>query len=102
MNDERFYAEVVNELKLHGPVPGLWAKAYAEANGNKQQAEALYLRYRAEQIAEANRERTARPNGNSDDLKSLYADVSGNFAAHAPYLLVILFIIVGLVFDYFH
>lgn len=101
MNDEHFYAEVVNELRIHGPVSGLWAKAFAEANGNKPQAEALYLRYRAAQIAEANRENTAKPSANGAHHDSLYAEVSGNFAAHAPYLLAFLFVIIYFIGHYF-
>lgn len=61
MSEERFYAEVAQELQLHGPQPGLWAKAYAEAEGIEAKAKALYLRYRVQQLeyAETERERAA-------------------------------------------
>ena len=52
MTDERFYAQVADELSRASAIPGLWAKAFAESNGNEQQAKALYLRYRARQLAE--------------------------------------------------
>jgi hypothetical protein len=55
MNDEHLYAEVADELRNHGPVAGLWAKAFAESNGVESEAKALYLRYRVAQLAEAER-----------------------------------------------
>jgi len=101
MNDERLYADVVEELRLHGPIPGLWAKAYAEANGNKPQAEALYLRYRVEQLAQAEQAFASKPNRGSDDLESLYVEVCGNLAKHAPVLLGILVVIIFVAVIYF-
>jgi hypothetical protein len=53
VSDEHFYAKVVEELKLHGPVAGLWAKAFAESNGDEPKSKALYLRYRVEQLKTA-------------------------------------------------
>ena len=52
MSDERFYAEVVRELASAGPIPGLWAKAFAETGGNEAAARALYLRLRVSQLLE--------------------------------------------------
>ena len=52
MSDENLYARVVEELSTQGPVRGLWAKAYAEANGNHEAAQALYLRLRVAQLAD--------------------------------------------------
>ena len=101
MNDECLYADVVKELRLHGPVPGLWAKAYAEANGNKPQAEALYPRYRVEQLAQAEQAVASKPNQGSDDLESLYAEGSGNLAKQAPFLLGIMAFIIFVAVNYF-
>ncbi|MFZ2632500.1 MAG: hypothetical protein WA081_10470 [Desulfosalsimonadaceae bacterium] len=53
MHDERLYTKVIQELNLRGPIPGLWEKAYAESNGSEPQAKALYVRYRIEQLAQA-------------------------------------------------
>ena len=50
MHDECSYEQVAEELRLFGPRHGLWAKSFAEANGDGAKAKALYLRYRAEQI----------------------------------------------------
>ena len=55
MTDEDAYAEAFQETKANGPNIGLWAKSFAEANGDKAQAEAIYLRRRAEQILSARR-----------------------------------------------
>ena len=52
MSDENLYARVVEELSTQGPVRGLWAKAYAESNGNHEAARALYLRLRVAQLAD--------------------------------------------------
>lgn len=100
MNDEHFYSKVVEELRLHGPIPGLWAKAYSESNGNKPRAEALYLRYRAEQLAQAERDISSRTNQGNDDLKSLCAEVLENFAKHAPFLIGILALIALMALHY--
>jgi hypothetical protein len=55
MQDERLYQQVVQELHEQGPKSGLWAKAFAESNGNDAQAKALYLRYRVAQLEEFER-----------------------------------------------
>lgn len=55
-NDEHLYAFVTDELRRSGPIPGLWAKAFAEAEGVEHRAQALYLRYRVEQLAYAEAE----------------------------------------------
>lgn len=51
MNDERYYEQVADELRVYGPRAGLWAKSFAEANGDDSKAKAIYLRYRSKQIA---------------------------------------------------
>lgn len=51
MADERLYAKVVEELNQSGPIPGLWAKTFAECNGNDVEAKAMYLRLRVAQLA---------------------------------------------------
>lgn len=55
-SDEHLYAFVTDELRRSGPIPGLWAKAFAEAEGIEHRAQALYLRYRVEQLAYAEAE----------------------------------------------
>jgi len=55
MSDEQLYARVVAELSRQGPVRALWAKAYAESNGNDQATRARYLRLRVSQLAEEDR-----------------------------------------------
>lgn len=56
MRDEALYAQVAEELRLSNVRPGLWAKAFAESNGDEAQAKALYLRYRVKQLKTAARE----------------------------------------------
>ena len=98
MNDERLYAEVVQELRLRGPIAGLWAKAYAEANGNESQAKALYLRYRVKQLTQAEHEVIveSKRHRQNNDLDNLYAEVRSNLSKHAPFLIGILILFVVL------
>ena len=49
---EYYYEQVYNELCISDPLPGLWAKSFAEAKGDRPKAKALYLKYRAIQIAQ--------------------------------------------------
>jgi hypothetical protein len=60
MNDEVFYAEVARELQEKPPIPGLWAKCYAECNGDEPKAKAMYLRLRADQLIAQSQEAVAR------------------------------------------
>lgn len=89
MTNEHLYAQVVEELRVHGPISGLWAKAYSEANGNKPQAEALYFRYRVGQLEQAEREAASKSNQGNYELESMYAEISKKFSKHAPYLIII-------------
>ncbi|NNA04603.1 hypothetical protein [Pseudomonas lundensis] len=52
VNDERFYAIVAEELDRGTIIPGLRAKAFAEANGVENHAQALYLKYRVAQLVQ--------------------------------------------------
>ncbi len=55
--DDKFYDEVARELKEKKLVAGLWTRAYAEMGGDDAKARALYIKYRAAQLAEASRQR---------------------------------------------
>ena len=48
--DEQVYAKVAEEIASKNMWPGLWAKAFAQADGNEQQAKAIYIKLRASQI----------------------------------------------------
>lgn len=52
MNEEYFYNKVLEELRTNDPRPGLWAKAFADAQGDKVTTQALYLKYRVGQLAD--------------------------------------------------
>ncbi len=60
MSDERFYDEVARELQERTLLPGLWTKAFAETDGDKDKARALYIRYRVEQLAQRERDELHR------------------------------------------
>lgn len=50
VGDERFYTAVAEELEKGAIIPGLRAKAFAEAIGVETHAQALYLKYRVAQL----------------------------------------------------
>jgi len=54
---DKFYDEVARELQEKKLVAGLWTRAYAEMGGDDAKARALYIKYRAAQLAEASRQR---------------------------------------------
>lgn len=52
---EEYWSQALNELESDKRRPGLWAKAYANSQGNEAQAKAYYLSERAKQLlSEAN------------------------------------------------
>jgi leucyl aminopeptidase (aminopeptidase T) len=53
MSDEHFYSRVAEELRQRGPIPGLWAKAFVECNGDDARSKALYIKSRVEQLKRA-------------------------------------------------
>jgi hypothetical protein len=55
---DNFYDDVTRELQDKILVSGLWTKAFSEMGGDGTKARALYIKYRAEQLAEANRQRS--------------------------------------------
>ena len=46
----RYFETVASELTSAPPIPGLWARSFAESEGDINRARALYLRYRAQEI----------------------------------------------------
>lgn len=63
-NDE-LYERVADELRQNSLRQGLWAKAFAEADGDKAKAQAAYIRYRVaelQQLAPASDISTAQQN----------------------------------------
>ena len=51
-----YYEIVAEEIRSGNLQSGVWAKAYADASGVKETAQALYIRYRVAQLAEAARD----------------------------------------------
>lgn len=47
--EEDIYATALSELELGGTRPGLWAKAYAESDGDEAKSKALYIKLRVQQ-----------------------------------------------------
>lgn len=52
-NDELLYEYVLEELESNIKIKGLWAKAYANSNGNESSIEPLYMKYRVQSIEDA-------------------------------------------------
>lgn len=53
LDDEPFYEEVAKEIESDTMKPGLWTKAFAEADGDDNQAKAIYIRLRVAQLISA-------------------------------------------------
>ena len=71
MNDDALYEEVAQEIKSQTMVPGVWARAFAEANGALDQARALYIRYRVAQLAEVRKEKQKQFRQAADRIASV-------------------------------
>jgi hypothetical protein len=52
MNDDAFYDEVAKELEANKLIPGVWTRAFAEADGNENRAKAIYIKQRVAQLVE--------------------------------------------------
>jgi len=50
VNDEILYEYVVEELEKDMKIKGLWAKAYANSDGNENKIKPLYMQYRVQSI----------------------------------------------------
>lgn len=50
MSNERFFEQAMEEVSTRKVVPAVWAKALAEADGDKVKTVARYVRYRVEQL----------------------------------------------------
>ena len=48
LDEEAIYAEALSELKSGTVRPGLWAKAFAESEGDENKSQALYMRLRVQ------------------------------------------------------
>lgn len=50
MNEEPFYDAVAAEIQQGQLKPGLWTKAFADANGDQTKARVIYIRERVTQL----------------------------------------------------
>lgn len=48
--EDRAFAQAAAELETNQRDPGVWARAYSDAEGDENRAKALYIRYRAQRI----------------------------------------------------
>lgn len=99
MYDERYYEQVVEELRRFGPRSGLWAKSFAEANGDDAKAKALYLRYRVDQIkheAAIQAELAAQAEAERQKTKWQHEEKERNLLAKAEGVTPIHIILLGL------
>ncbi|HIG30634.1 MAG TPA: hypothetical protein EYQ50_23675 [Verrucomicrobiales bacterium] len=53
MNDQIYFDNVAQEIKQGSIDGGLWARALCDAEGNKDKAEALYVRFRVNALVES-------------------------------------------------
>lgn len=50
ISDEAYYAQAAHEIKNNVLSEGLWAKAWSDAHGDNVKAQALYIKYRVEDL----------------------------------------------------
>ena len=55
--EEKLYEEVAFEIENNEIKKGLWAKALSESSGNKNEAEALYIKLRIQNIIDEIKEK---------------------------------------------
>jgi hypothetical protein len=55
MKDDKFYDDVAREILEKRLASGVWARAFAEAEGDSEKAKALYIRHRVAQLVEEDR-----------------------------------------------
>jgi len=51
MNDDVFYDEVAKEMQENRLVPGVWTRAFAEADGDENRAKAIYIKLRVSKLS---------------------------------------------------
>jgi hypothetical protein len=60
VDEERFYAEVANELETGGIDKGLWTRLFAECDGDERRTKVIYIRQRVERLISAERARRSQ------------------------------------------
>ncbi len=68
MNDDAFYEQVAEEMKTDNLIPGVWTRAFAEADGDENRAKSIYIKLR---IAKLLMESRSRNVGETDDVHEL-------------------------------
>ena len=53
MNEEEIYELISEEIESNSTKKGIWTKAFSESEGDEQKTKALYIKYRFDQINEA-------------------------------------------------
>lgn len=66
-DDEALYAQAMQEVETGNTRTGLWAKAFAEADGDEKRQKALYLRYRVAAEKVAIQQNVKGPVGSADN-----------------------------------
>lgn len=96
MNDDALYEEVAQEIKSQTMVPGVWARAFAEANGALDQARALYIRYRVAQLAEVRNEGLKQQRQENRRAAVQKVEQSINEFLKGCFLFIVILILVGM------
>ena len=96
MNDDALYEEVAQEIKSQTMVPGVWARAFAEANGDLDQARALYIRYRVAQLAEVRNEGLKQQRQENRRAAVQKVEQSINELLKGCFLFIVILILVGM------
>jgi predicted RNA-binding Zn-ribbon protein involved in translation (DUF1610 family) len=52
MNDDALYDEVAKEMRENRMIPGVWTRAFAEADGDENRAKAIYIKLRVAHLSD--------------------------------------------------
>ena len=69
MNDDEFYDEVAKEMQENRLIPGVWTRAFAEADGDENRSKVIYIKRRVAQLT-AEAQRAVMPSGGDEKAVS--------------------------------
>lgn len=81
-SDEAFYESAAREVATRAVVPGLWAKAFVDTNGDEKAAMIAYIRLRVSQLQDEYRQeqRQAKREMKQRQLDARLAEIEMRYA----------------------
>ncbi|MEK7222341.1 MAG: hypothetical protein AAB274_01590 [Nitrospirota bacterium] len=98
-SEEDLYAAALAEVQARTTHPGLWAKAFADSEGDENKSTALYIKLRVQQeIARVQQEQKAADVLAAETVRRKAVEFQAVSDNHAPFLWLLIFgAVVGLI-----